>query len=153
MLDFESHPWKAVWLASIMVATFAFAAIGFYTVEGSSMYPAISPGDRLLIYRWARIRKGDVVILSLPNSDQLAVKRVMGVPGDKVAFFGNFIRVADHQLPLKQKPHPELANADEVPVDSMFVAGDRIESSVDSRDYGFVPREAIIGRVLDFGRK
>ena len=152
MIDFESHPWKALGLALIAVTAIAYAAIGVYTVKGRSMVPEILPGDRVVLLRWGKIRKGDVVILTLPDSHQIAVKRVMGIPGDSVSYSDGFIHVAEFTLPLRSDIHPTLTVAHVVPVDSLFVAGDYLEASIDSRDYGFISKEYIIGRVLDFGR-
>ena len=152
MIDFESHPWKALSLALFAVTAIAYAAIGIYTVKGRSMIPEILPGERVVLLRWGKIRKGDVVILTLPDSRRSAVKRVMGIPGDSVSYSDGFVHVAEFTLPLRSHIHPALTAARVVPVDSLFVAGDYLEASIDSRDYGFISKESIKGRVLDLRR-
>ncbi|MAG13881.1 MAG: signal peptidase I [Spirochaetales bacterium] len=153
MMDFEAHPWKTLCLVAIGVAVVAYAAIGVYTVEGTSMIPNISPGDRVVIYRWGKIRKGDVVILTLPDTKSFAIKRVVGTAGDTISHSKGFIHIAEQSLPLRSEAHPAIATAGVVPVKSYFVAGDLLYESIDSRDYGFISRDSIRGRVLDFRRR
>jgi signal peptidase I len=100
------------------------------------MLPAIQPGDWLLVdptvARWPR--RGSIVVFREPDSDELAVKRVAARPGDRVAFAAGYIELADDEAWL-------LGDADEAATtDAGF------GESIDSRRYGPVPVELLVGR-------
>jgi signal peptidase I len=119
------------------------SVVNLYWVSGHSMQPALMEGDRIVVNRlayglraplggrllatWAAPRRGDVVVLVSPASGKLCVKRVAGVPGDAVA-------VRDRSL--------------RVPPGHCFLLGDNRDYSVDSRWYGCVGHERIIGCVV-----
>ncbi len=92
--------------------------LGRFRVDDHSMEPALSPGDYVIVNRWAYRRTppvaGDVVVLRNPEApSQFLVKRVMS--GDRTAGF--------------------------------FVLGDNAARSRDSRQFGMVPRHLIVGKV------
>lgn len=101
-----------------------------------SMRPAIDDGDWLLvdptIARWPR--RGSVVVFREPGSDVLAIKRVAGRPGDWVPFAGGWLELAEDEAWL-------LGDATDADVEA---AG--FGSAVDSRRYGPVTIQALVGR-------
>lgn len=101
------------------------------------MRPAIEPGDWLLvdptIARWPR--RGSVVVFREPDGEALAIKRVSAGPGQRVAFADGYLELADDEAWL-------LSDAtDEAAAEAGFGA------PVDSRRYGPVPLEQLVGRV------
>ncbi|GII65758.1 S26 family signal peptidase [Sphaerisporangium krabiense] len=128
------------------------------TVDGVSMAPTFRPGDRLIARRWAlrAVRAGDVVVLrsatpeevfaALPPDAAAAgrvlpplggghlIKRIVAVPGDRVPRAGF---QALHDSP-----------GDVVPPGKIVVAGDNPRFSADSRTYGYLRREQIVGVVM-----
>jgi signal peptidase I len=101
------------------------------------MAPAIEPGDWLLVdpttARWPR--RGSIVVFREPDSDLLAIKRVAARPGDRVQLDdGHLILGADEAWLLSDAVDAELLAAG---------AG----QPIDSRRYGPVPVEALVGRV------
>jgi signal peptidase I len=93
-----------------------------YVVEGSSMEPAFRTGDRVLVnrlaYRRREPRAGEVVVLHDPERrGHLLLKRIAGVPDG-----------------FAMEPS------------RVYVLGDNVAESRDSRSFGYVSREAIIGR-------
>jgi signal peptidase I len=111
-------------------------------VAGHSMRPTLQDGDRILtnklayglrlpfthawLGRWSGPRRGDVVLFSSPVNGRRLVKRVAGVPGDRL---------------------PGGPRAARVPAGQYFVLGDDPDS-LDSRTFGCVSRERILGRVV-----
>jgi signal peptidase I len=100
------------------------------------MRPAIEPGDWLLVdptvAAWPR--RGSIVVVREPDSDELAIKRVAGRPGDRVPYAdGYLILGADEAWLLSDAPDAEL-----------MAAG--LGEPVDSRRYGPVPVELLVGR-------
>ena len=100
------------------------------------MAPAIEPGDWLLVdpttAHWPR--RGTVVVFREPDSDELAIKRIAGRPGDRVPYAeGYLILGADEAWLLSDAADAEL-----------MAAG--LGEPVDSRRYGPVPVELLVGR-------
>ena len=100
------------------------------------MAPAIEPGDWLLVdpttVRWPR--RGTVVVFREPDGGALALKRVAAGPGDRVAFAEGYLELADDEAWLLSD-----ATANET---AERGHGD----AVDSRRYGPVPVELLVGR-------
>jgi signal peptidase I len=96
-------------------------------VEEESMAPALAPGDWLLLdptsRRWPR--RGSIVVFREPDSGILAIKRVAARPGDRVRISAGLL----HLMP-----------------DDAWLLGDNAAVSLDSRRYGPVPLDALVGR-------
>ncbi|MET8847597.1 S26 family signal peptidase [Amycolatopsis sp. NPDC004625] len=112
------------------------------TVDGPSMTPALRSGDRVLVRRTRRPRRGQVALLRFPQlpsgapaGDQLLLKRVVAVAGDRIP--AGWAEPDVHGL----------AGA-VVPAGCTVVLGDNRATSWDSRHYGFVPREQLVGVVV-----
>jgi signal peptidase I len=105
-------------------------------VAEASMLPSIAPNDWLLVdptvRRWPR--RGSVVVVREPDSGELAIKRVAGRPGDRVPFADGYLILAEDEAWL-------LADADEK---TTKAAG--FGPPIDSRKYGPVPVELLVGR-------
>lgn len=132
-----------------------------FRVHGTSMEPTLFAGQRLIVervsYRWTPPQAGQVVVFRYPSdSRRLFVKRLIGLPGDKISIRSGFVWVNGQSLhePYVEGPthggyRPELGPVI-VPEDSYFFLGDNRRNSDDSRypDVGFVPKELIVGRAV-----
>jgi len=100
------------------------------------MHPAIEPGDWLLVdpttARWPR--RGSVVVFREPDSEELAIKRVAARPGDRVPYAEGYLILGDDEAWLLS----DAADAE------LMAAG--LGEPVDSRRYGPVPVELLVGR-------
>jgi len=100
------------------------------------MAPAVAAGDWLLVdptaVRWPR--RGSVVVFREPDGGTLAVKRVAAGPGDRVAFAQGYLELAEDEAWLLSDATAEATRA----------AG--FGEPVDSRQYGPVPVELLVGR-------
>jgi len=100
------------------------------------MRPTIEPGDWLLvdptITRWPR--RGSVVVFREPDSEELAIKRVAARPGDRVPYAEGYLILGDDEAWL-------LSDANDA---ELMAAG--LGEPVDSRRYGPVPVELLVGR-------
>ncbi len=131
-----------------------------FEVKGASMYPNFHDGEHIITnivaLRLGNPKLGDVVVFSAPpDPEKDFIKRVIGVPGDKIMLRegdvylnGSRLNESPH-LSSKVKTYPGafLRENEEVtvPADEYFVLGDNREESSDSREWGFVPRKNIIG--------
>lgn len=127
-------------------------------VASGSMLPTLEVNDRLLIdklsYRWSNPERGDIIVFSptdklkQENIRDTLIKRVIGVPGEKVEIKQGRVYINDRLLPEKyivenQRYHWGPVT---VPTNSYLVMGDNRDFSYDGRYWGFVPRENIIGK-------
>jgi signal peptidase I len=123
-------------------------------VHGWSMYPTLAPGERVLFdalaYRAERPRRGDVVLARHPERPSMKlVKRVAGVPGDRVVTQDDDWRV--EEAPGQGTRPPEDAPAAGAQVrtlgeDEYFLLGDAPELSTDARHFGAVSGRDIQAR-------
>lgn len=123
-------------------------------VRGGSMSPGIHDGDRILInhlsYVLADVQRGDIVVLRYPLDPRLDyIKRVIGLPGDLVRIRGGFVTVNGVVLdePYISQPDPRGELCVRVEPEHFFVMGDNRPHSSDSREFGQVPRENLVGKV------
>lgn len=125
------------------------------TVSSTSMEPTLCPGDRVLVNLWrpdiGDLTRGDLVALRPGRSEVPVVKRVVGLPGDHVAIRDALLYVNDQRV---DEPYVDHTAIDAlfygpvvVPADSFLVLGDARAASIDSRVYGPVPSERLIGTV------
>jgi signal peptidase I len=132
-----------------------------HKIKGISMSPNYPDGEFLLTdkvtYRFKDPKRGDIIVFEAPvapNNEEF-IKRIIGLPGDKVAVHDEHVYINGEKL-----DEPYLAstvNTDPseflqagqtvtVPADHYFVMGDNREHSSDSRSWGFITRESITGR-------
>jgi len=126
----------------------------FSVVRGSSMSPGIHDGDRILVnhltYLLQSVQRGDIVVLRYPLDPRLDyIKRVIGLPGDLVRIHGGFVSVNGEVLeePYISEPDTRSDTLVRVEPDHYFVMGDNRPHSSDSREFGQVPRENLVGKV------
>jgi signal peptidase I len=127
-----------------------------YSIPSESMEPTLQVGDHIVVapYReffWPGApQRGDVIVFRQPaHVDAFLVKRVIGMPGDLVESEAGRVRVDGHTLAepyLASHQVTDRLPAQLVPENAYFVLGDHRTDSLDSRDWGFVPRELVVGR-------
>lgn len=172
----------------LLMAVFRSSFADWNVVPTGSMQPTIVEGDRILINKLAydlqlpflstklvtlgNPERGDIVIFESATAKNRLVKRVIGLPGDRIALVNNHLiingkpvsyQLLDHttlvakQLEnLLEQPHRIQTSTTRVPRQnfaevvvppmSYLVLGDNRDNSADSRFIGFVPRDEIIGR-------
>lgn len=132
-----------------------------FIVRGASMVPTFENGEYLIVdqlsYRFSAPERGDVIILRYPRDPKIFfIKRIVGLPGETVEILGDRIALQSEDGTVLFLDEPYIAperRAHEFGVyrlgeDEYFVLGDnRIESS-DSRTWGVLNRDEIIGRAF-----
>ncbi|HNN14519.1 MAG TPA: signal peptidase I [Anaerolineales bacterium] len=123
-------------------------------VDGFSMRPTLDDGEFLLVnklsYKWNDFSRGDIVVFHFPlNPEEELIKRVIGLPGDHVVVRNSRVYVNDE---LVQEGYIEQAPLYTgewfVTQDHLFVLGDNRNNSNDSKDWGMLPMENVVGRAV-----
>lgn len=133
-----------------------------HKVSGNSMLPTLHSGDYILTdklsYRFGSPKQGDIIVLKNPRDEsQDFIKRIIALPGDTVKIesgqvFVNDKAVAEKYLPndFKTRSGLFLGEGQDVKAGSnqYFVLGDNRNHSSDSREWGGITREEIVGRAF-----
>src|ERR1700694_4870557 len=148
---------ETIVLTVLMFLVIRFAVQNF-NVEGTSMEPRLHNGELILVDKWTYLfhppQRGDVIVfVAPPDPAQDYVKRIIGLPGDKITING--ITVIVDGVTLNETYVAQINQGNNsgatiqntlVPPNMYFVLGDDRGRSSDSRYWGFVPRQNIIGR-------
>jgi signal peptidase I len=140
-------------ISFLLVSRFVF---GVVEVQGRSMESTLFEGDRYVVnrfaYRWREPQRGELVVLDDHIDGSLAVKRIVGLPGETFSIVGGRVWIDGKPLAepylakgawtaaLKHGRQPLV-----IPPDHYIVLGDNRSNSVDSRTYGPTGRRNLIG--------
>ena len=138
-------------------------------VPSPSMQPALREGERILVRRTHQsaseladgLDRGDVLVFRAPHDDEpLTVKRVIGLPGETIQARDGVIAIDDDRI-LVEKWLPEsertpgspAAESVDIPLtrlddDEVYLLGDNRDESIDSRTFGPVSLDRVVGTVL-----
>ena len=187
-----AHPWAAalfpVLLAVLLVRAFVFEP---YRIPTGSMAPTLEVGDyvfvskfayglRLPVLNWRLLplgspQHGDVLVFVPPHESRYFIKRVVGLPGDRVRYVGGELYVNGHRSDIRLDAGDDAGDGVQrfvevlggtphliqrvvglgskegewlVPPDRYFMLGDNRDMSEDSRYWGYVAGEHIVGRAV-----
>lgn len=161
-------------LIAVFLTVFVFQS---YQVDGESMETTLSHNDRLVVWKtpktWARItgndyipKRGDVVVFVEPSLGQFGqdpgkqlIKRVVGLPGERVVVKNGKLIVYNDERPDGFEPDRVLPYGDvikntpmddewSVGKDQIFVVGDNRSNSLDSRTFGPIDADNIVGKLV-----
>jgi signal peptidase I len=158
----EKSPWKYYVLdlmESLVVALIVVLIIRETLIQPSvvptpSMVPTLKVGDRLfvnrVVYYYSTPQRGDIIVFPSPEDDgKDYVKRCIGIPGDTIEIKNGMVFVNDKQFIVPgahiQKDHAYYGPYKIYP-GHYFVLGDNRAHSYDSRAWGFVKEEDVIGK-------
>jgi signal peptidase I len=136
-----------------LIALRVFVAEPF-RIPSESMAPTLQPGDQALVTKvGGAAQRGDLVAFHAPRSGQIMLKRVVALGGDRVGLEDGVLVVNGSKQREAYVADPDAIDSVyfgpvAVPHGSVFVLGDNRANSDDSRDFGAVPADRIIGRAM-----
>ena len=151
--------WRSVARTTLQLAALAALAMAFFMrtpeVSGLSMAPRIASGEFVLIntisYRLHVPQRGDIIAFRHESpAPEVFIKRIIGLAGDKVAIDRGKVIVNGSALPepyvrfADNRSFPEVT----VPAGSLYVLGDNRVDSNDSRYWGFVAQDQVLGKAV-----
>ena len=140
-----------------LISLFLFLSINTISarirVESVSMQPTLFAGNFVVVnklsYQFGEPIRGDIIVFRYPPNPELDpyIKRVIGLPGEHILVedgkvFINGVRISEPYLETQTQQGGEWT----VPQESLFVMGDNRNNSSDSRAWGVVPIENVIGK-------
>jgi signal peptidase I len=146
-------------LIAVVLIVFIYQPV---KVEGTSMTPTLTDQERIFInkftYRFglSSVERGDTVVFWYPQDmSKSYIKRVIGIPGDRIRIedghvFVNGRELSENYIPPENRDDSTWRDGREVtvPANDYFVLGDHRNQSSDSRMWGWVPRKNIYGKAV-----
>lgn len=163
----EGIQWVKAFALGMVI--FVFIRVFFfsnYIVEGESMLPTLEEGNKVVVnklgYETSDLDRFDVIVFHA-NEDEDFVKRIIGLPGDKIEYredrlFVNGKKVYEPFLKQYREEAiggyltgdftlEDLTGEERVPEGKLFVLGDNRMGSWDSRQFGFISAKQVVGKV------
>ena len=157
--------WEMIETSTFALGIFVVVYLFFFQVgivNGASSYPTVIDGERFITdkvsYRFHDPARGDFVVVNSPKNPNIdLIKRVVGLPGETIMISEGLVFVdgkyfQEDYLEPGVKTYPESFLQEKItftiPLNNFFVLGDNRSHSSDSRDFGPVPRELIVGKAV-----
>lgn len=140
-------PYLLIIVVIILIRTFIITPV---RVDGTSMNKTLADGDILLLYKLAKIDRFDIVVLDEEYDDEIIIKRIIGLPGETVEIKDGDIYINDILMPDDEYAYGDTSDYDKMTLgnDEYFILGDNRLISKDSRYFGAVKKDDIMGEAV-----
>ncbi|HAF17192.1 MAG: signal peptidase I [Thermacetogeniaceae bacterium] len=146
---------QAVVLAIILATVIRVWLLEPFFIPSPSMEPTLFPGDRIIVnkigYKFREPERGDVIVFHYPlDPERDFVKRVIAFEGETIEIRNNYVYIDGQRL---EEPYiPDVVIGDfepvRVPKGHYFVMGDNRNNSEDSREWGPLDKDLLIGKAI-----
>lgn len=146
---------------SILVVGLTLMVVSILTIQGFSMVPTLREGDKVLIRKQGDLKRFDLVVFTVGGKGP-QVRRIIGLPGETVRYADDTLYI--NEQPVDEKFLVEAINESQkngrnytedfeqktvvIPEGYYFVLGDNRPYANDSRQYGFVAKDRVLGKVI-----
>jgi len=123
-------------------------------VDGFSMRPTLDDGEFVLVsklsYKFGEFNRGDIIVFHFPlDPQEELIKRIIGLPGDHVHVEGNQLYLNGELMNEDYIAEAPLYSGDWTVAEGfLFVLGDNRNNSNDSKDWGLLPQENVVGKAV-----
>lgn len=145
-------------LETLVLAAVLFIGINAVSarvrVDGFSMRPTLEDGEFVLVsrmsYKFSEYERGDIVVFHFPlDPNEELIKRVIGLPGDHVRVEGGQVFLNGQLLEETYIAEAPRYSGEWVVTEGfLFVLGDNRNNSNDSKDWGLLPQENVVGKAV-----
>lgn len=157
---------EALFLALLLALFIRTFVVQAFRIPSGSMIPALLVGDQILVdklvYKFRKPERGDIMVFRYPEDETRDfIKRLIGMPGDKLEVKNRVVYINDkpldeadyayHESPMTNNFHSDVRynfGPIEIPKNKYFMMGDNRENSQDSRFWGLLDEDKIIGRAF-----
>jgi len=157
---------EAIILALIFALVIRSFVVQAFKIPSGSMVPTLLVGDQILVdklvYKFREPKRGDIIVFKYPQDPSRDfIKRLVGLPGEKIEVRDRIVYINDMPLDDSMYAYHESGlegyfpvvprdnfNSVIIPEGKYFMMGDNRENSMDSRWWGFLDREAVVGRAF-----
>ena len=154
---------KTLVFSLLLVVFIRFFIISPFSVKGKSMEPSFYEGEYLIVdeisYRFKEFKRGDVIVLKYKDKgvSEFLIKRIVGLPDEEIVISNGKVLIKNEENPdgyyLEEDYLPEnietFGNIKEtVGEDNYFILGDNRPNSLDSRYFGTILKDQVVGRVF-----
>ena len=142
----EISPYVLIVVVIVVIRIFIATPV---KVDGDSMYNTLSDNDIVLLSKLSSIDRFDIIVLKENDNNATIIKRVIGMPGDKVKIRNNKIYI-NNKIIEDKYAYGETSDYDEITLgdDEYFVLGDNRLISKDSRYFGAIKKSDIKGKAV-----
>ncbi|WKC85197.1 signal peptidase I [Borreliella lusitaniae] len=165
MRIFKAHKYK---LASIVAAALFLIILiklflSFYMVKGESMTPTIFDKNWIVSHKfayglrlenrqkylllWKNPKKNEMVLIEDPMTKKIAIKKIFAIPGEQFKQIEKN-KICIHDLNFKIDENILKKDSKKIPNNHYLVVGENKKTSLDSRDYGFIKIDNILGKII-----
>ncbi len=150
---------------SLLVTGTFLAFFRLWQVEDFSMLPNLQAGDHLLLPKHKDITRFDLIAFDIPGQNKQAIRRVVGLPGEDIRYYDDILYVGSREIPERFLSEELLAAKEQdyqltqnftlqdipgtkkqrIPENHYLVLADNRSFGVDSRDYGLIAKDNILG--------
>ncbi len=158
--NFFTELLKFIVIAAVIILPIRFFVAQPFIVSGESMHPTFENGQYLIVdeltYHFEAPQRGDVIIFRYPKDpSEFFIKRIIGLPGETVHLSNDSVSVIEtggQTITLNEPYVANMGNGNDatyvVPPGNYFVMGDNRPESSDSRVWGMLPAQNIVGRAF-----
>lgn len=118
-------------------------------VDGNSMRKTLEDGDILLLYKMAKFERNDIIVLDEKEDNEIIIKRIIALPGETIKIQNGKIYINDKEY-NDEFAYGDTSDYEQVTLgeDEYFILGDNRLISKDSRYFGTITEDEIIGKVV-----
>lgn len=157
-------PLPATLVAVVLTVVVSFILFEPMSIDGASMEPGIERGRTVIVFRaayglrlpfsdryvvqWNSPERDAIIVLKAPDTTQKLVKRVALAEDERIQIYGDKMTLTNNSVLLDPHVTQELLRYPRMPSGFVFVTGDNLAISRDSRHFGFVSHSDVLGRVI-----